>query len=227
VSMLTPRERLVLAADEARTAMRPAADSARLRVGTATDQALATLTTTVLPALIEAREKLAPFAEQAVEQGRVRGRQAAIRWHMMEEPPPPPPEKSHWFRNLLVALGLGAAGTVAYKILSDRSSNQGWTSSSESAAPSSAGFSGESGGDSVPWGDTPGEQMPGMDPTAVDPVVAEPAGSDPLESEVPAATAGPIDGSDTAPTAPLASAETTESSVPTTPDQPLEQRDIT
>jgi hypothetical protein len=39
--------------------------------------------------------------------------------------------------------------------------------------------------------------------------------------------AGPVDGSDTAPTAPLPSEETVESPVPTTPDDPLEKRDLT
>lgn len=37
---------------------------------------------------------------------------------------------------------------------------------------------------------------------------------------------GPVDQSDTAPTAPLASEETVESPVPTTPDNPLEERQV-
>lgn len=41
------------------------------------------------------------------------------------------------------------------------------------------------------------------------------------------AAAGPVDGSDTAPTAPLPSEETVESPVPTTPDEPLEKKDLT
>jgi hypothetical protein len=40
------------------------------------------------------------------------------------------------------------------------------------------------------------------------------------------AAAGPVDGSDTAPTAPLASEETVESPVPSTPDAPLEERNV-
>jgi len=40
------------------------------------------------------------------------------------------------------------------------------------------------------------------------------------------AAAGPVDGSDTAPTAPLASEETVESPVPSTPDTPLEERQL-
>ena len=38
--------------------------------------------------------------------------------------------------------------------------------------------------------------------------------------------AGPVDGSDTAPTAPLASEETVESPMPTTPDEPLQRKDL-
>lgn len=41
-----------------------------------------------------------------------------------------------------------------------------------------------------------------------------------------AGSAGPVDGSDTAPTAPLASEETVESPVPSTPDAPLEERNV-
>jgi hypothetical protein len=40
------------------------------------------------------------------------------------------------------------------------------------------------------------------------------------------AAAGPVDGSDTAPTAPLASEETVESPVPSTPDAPIEERNV-
>jgi len=40
------------------------------------------------------------------------------------------------------------------------------------------------------------------------------------------AAAGPVDGSDTAPTAPLASEETVESPDPTTPDAPLEKKNV-
>lgn len=39
-------------------------------------------------------------------------------------------------------------------------------------------------------------------------------------------SAGPVDESDTAPTAPLASEETVESPIPTTPDNPLEERQV-
>jgi hypothetical protein len=41
-----------------------------------------------------------------------------------------------------------------------------------------------------------------------------------------AVAAGPVDGSDTAPTAPLASEETVESPTPTTPDAPLEKKNV-
>ena len=55
------------------------------------------------------------------------------------------------------------------------------------------------------------------------------AASTPRQHAAPrpaAATAGPVDGSDTAPTAPLASEETVESPTPTTPDAPLEKKNV-
>lgn len=245
MAMRRGRDKIVVTAEKERTTngqadKQAAKAAARERMSVATDQALTTLTTTVLPALMEARDKLTPVAEQAVSQGKMRGKQAAalgldkgkqaaIRWGVLEEPPPP--QVSHNFRNLLVALGLGGAAAFAYKMFSGgKDADPAWTAGRDSAAaptsPVAPAPVNES--DSVPWGDTPpADQMPGMDPTAVDPVVAEPAGSDPLDHEVPATTAGPIDGSDTAPTAPLASAETVESPVPTTPDEPLGQRDLT
>ncbi len=55
------------------------------------------------------------------------------------------------------------------------------------------------------------------------------AGSDTAPTDTAAsvaAVAGPVDESETAPTAPLASEETVESPTPTTPDQPLEKKDV-
>jgi hypothetical protein len=203
-----------------------AALSARARMGSATDQALATIATSVLPALMEARERLTPVAEQAMAQGKIRGKQAAaiglnksreaaIRWGVLEEPKK---KESHWIRNLLIMLGLGAAGGAAYKMLTGKDADPSWTAGRDAAAPTSSfavAEPGDPGDDSVPWGDTPTDQMDGMDPSAVDPILAEPAGSD------------PIDGRTTAPTAPLASEESVESSVPTTPGDPVEHHDLT
>lgn len=239
------REKIVVTAEKEpaseRYADRQSALSARERMGTATDQALATVATTVVPALIEAREKLSPVAEQALAQGKIRGRQAAAlglvkgreaanaaKRFRAVEPPPEPEKSSHKLRNLILVLGLGGLGALAYKLLTGQDADPAWTAGRDSAAaPTSpvvnAGSDG-SGGDSVPWGDTPSSTS-GVDASAVDPVVAEPAGSDPVMAEMPA-TAGPIDGSATAPTAPLASEETAESPVPTTPDEPLERRDL-
>ncbi|MBA2560322.1 MAG: hypothetical protein H0V07_10645 [Propionibacteriales bacterium] len=226
MTMLTTKERLALAAEEARAAMRPAAGNARVKLGEATDQALLTLTTTVLPALVEARDKLAPVAEQAMSQGKLRGRDAALRWGMLEEPPEPE-APSHKLRNLFIVLGLGGAAAAAYKLLTGKDADPAWTSGRDSAAASATPAPApDTSGDSVPWGDTPPDNA-GMDPSQVDPAAAEPAGSDPLAAEMPSSTAGPTDGSDTAPTAPLASEETVESSVPTTPDQPLQRNDLT
>lgn len=238
------RDKIVVTAETERTAdpgqteqQAANAAAARERLVTAVDQALTAVASTVVPALMEARGKLAPVAEQAVSQGKTRGRQAAakglvkgkraaVRLGVIEEPKKP----SHKLRNLLIMVGLGGAAALAYKMLTGKDADPAWTAGRDSAAPAApVAPSPVNEADSVPWGDTPADQTPGMDPTAVDPVVAEPAGSDPIDREVPATTAGESesDGSDTAPTAPLASAETVESPVPTTPDEPLEQRDLT
>jgi hypothetical protein len=243
VAMRRGRNKIVVTAEQERTAdakhaeQQAAGAAARERLVTATDQALTAVASTVVPALMEVREKLAPVAEQAMSQGKNRGRQAAakslvkgkraaIRLGVLEEPKP---KVSHKFRNMLIVLGLGGAAAAAYKMMTGKDADPAWTAGRDAAAPASPVTPAPvNESDSVPWGDTPpADQMPGMDPTAVDPVVAEPAGSDPLDHEVPATTAGPIDGSDTAPTAPLASEETVESSVPTTPDEPLEERNLT
>ncbi len=254
MAMLKRRDKIVVTAEqESPPDKQTAATLARLRMGTATDQALATVATALLPALAEARDKLTPVAEQAMVQGKVRGRQAAalglakgsqaaalgltkgkqaaVRWGMFEEPQPEPePEQSHKLRNLLIVLGLGAIGAAVYKMVTGQDADPAWTAGRDSAAasqsPVTSGSVPDPGHDSVPWGDTPADEMPGMDPSAVDPVVADPAGSDPLDHEMPATTAGPIDGSGTAPTAPLASQESSDSPVPTTPDEPLERRDL-
>jgi hypothetical protein len=248
--------------DTEQVELQPAGSVAgRERLVTATDQALTAVASTVVPALMEARERLAPVAGQmsqgkklgrkaaarglvkgkqtkkrgrraAATNGRraaakslVKGKHAAVRLGMLEEHTKP----THKFRNLLILLGLGGAAALGYKMLTGKDADPAWTAGRDSAAPAdpvSTAPVNES--DSVPWGDTPpADQMPGMDPTAVDPVVAEPAGSDPLDHEVPATTDGSVDGSDTAPTAPLASEESVASPVPTTPDEPLEERDLT
>lgn len=250
VAMRKRREKTAVKAEQEPVQDKQAAAAlARDRMSTATDQALATVATTLLPALIEARDKLTPVAEQALAQGKVRGRQAAAlglakgsqaaavgltkgkqaaaRWGVLEEPPQP--EQSHKLRNLMIVLGLGAVGAAVYKLVTGQDADPAWTAGRDSAAASKSQTSdsvADPGQDSVPWGDTPADEMPGMDPSAVDPVVADPAGSDALDHEDPGTTAGPIDGSGTAPTAPLASEETTDSPVPTTPDEPLERRDL-
>lgn len=238
MAMRRGRDKIVVTAETEGTAERQTTVSARDRMGTATDQALSTVATTLVPALIEARDKLAPVAEQAVAQGKIRGRQAAAlgvvkgrqaakRFSTVQEPEPEPEKQTHKLRNLIIMLGLGAIGALAYKMLSGKDADPAWTAGRDSAAapssPVAVAQPGDAGDDSVPWGDTPPDQTSGMDGAAVDPVVAEPAGSDPLASDV---SSGAAYGSATAQTAPLASEETVESAVPTTPDQPLERRDL-
>ncbi len=206
----TERNRKVTVVEE-RTAGLPAAEIAKDKIGAVTESALASVAQTVGPALEDARLRLAPVAEQAIAQSKRQGRRATVRFRPVAEEPAESP-KSHKLRNLVLMLGLGAIAAAVYKKMTGKDADPAWTAGRDTAAAAP----GEPVVTSVNGGGT----------SAVDPIVAEPAGSDPLTTEPAAGSAGPIDGSETAPTAPFASEETVESSVPTTPDQPLEKRDF-
>jgi hypothetical protein len=195
------RSRVSILADDAASAVKPKADLALEKLGTATDQARTTMTETVVPAvqdarekmgpalqeakekivpaLQEAKEKVAPVAEQALAEGKIRGRKAAVKLGVVEEP-----KKSHKLRNFLILLGLGGIAAYVYTKFTGKEANPAWTSEDAGSARHIA---------------------------AVDD-----AGT----------AAGPVDASDTAPTAPLPSEETVESPVPTTPDKPLEKKNL-
>ncbi|MDX6317317.1 MAG: hypothetical protein QOD35_717, partial [Nocardioidaceae bacterium] len=66
----------------------------------------------------------------------------------------------------------------------------------------------------------------GRDTAAAAPTQPVPAESATAVTSTTTSPNGASDQSDTAPTAPLASEETVESPVPTTPDQPLEHKDL-
>ncbi len=192
---------------------RPTADIAREKIGAATgaaESALASVASSVGPALVDARQRFVPVAEQALAHGKRQGRRAAVKLGVVEEP-----KDSHKVRNLMLMLGLGAIAAGVYKMMTGKDADSAWTARGDTAAAAPTSPVTVAAVDEPPSG-------------AVDPVVAEPAGSDPLMTTEPTSTAArPIDGSETAPTAPFASEETVESPVPTTPDEPLERRDIT
>ncbi len=205
----TERRRKVTVVED-RIAVLPTAELAKDKIGAATETALASVAQTVGPALEDARQRLAPVAEQAIAQSKRQGRRAAVKLGVAEEPTETP--DTHKLRNLVLMIGLGALIAAVYKKMTGKNADPAWTAGRDSAAAAPAG-----------------PVMAATDESGtsdVDPVVAEPAGSDPLTTEPAVASAGPIDGSETAPTAPFASEETVESSVPTTPDQPLERRDF-
>jgi hypothetical protein len=171
------------------------------KIGSATEQIVATVASTVGPALEDAKEKakdvandslkpavedakdkaldtyrdtLVPLAQQALVEGKVRGRRAAIKLGVADEP-----KKSHKLRNLLILIGLGGVAAFVYTKMTGKDADPAWTQSRDTSATRPAH----------------------------------------------AATA-PVDGSDTAPTAPLPSEETVESPTPTTPDKPLKKKDV-
>ncbi len=204
---LVRRRKVTVVEDQVTTPPPTAVAKEKLGAATAaTGTALASVASTVGPALDDARHRLAPVAEQALAQSKRQGRRAALKLGMVQEPVEP---ETHKIRNLMVMLGLGAMAAAAYKMLSGKDADPAWTAGRDSAAAPTAPVT----------VDVVDEY------STVDPVMAEPAGSDPLMSDVP--IAGSVAGSETAPTAPLASTETVESPVPTTPDEPLDRRDLT
>jgi hypothetical protein len=62
------------------------------------------------PALEDARDMLVPAAQQALKDGKRHGRKAAVKLRLAEEP-----KSGHKLRNLLILLGLGGVGFIAYK----------------------------------------------------------------------------------------------------------------
>lgn len=205
---LVRRRRVTVVEDQVTPA--PPSLIAKEKIGAATaatGTALASMASTVGPALDDARHRLAPVAEQALAQSKLQGRKAALKLGMVEEPEV---KETHKIRNLVLMLGLGALGGAVYKMMTGKDADPAWTAGRDTAA-------------AVPSAPVTVDAVD--DYSTVDPLVAEPAGSDPLMADVP--IAGSQAGSETAPTAPLASEETVESPVPTTPDHPFERRDVT
>ena len=201
----TERKKKVTVVEE-RTAVLPTAEVAKEKIGAATaatGNALASVAQTVGPAIDDARQRLAPVAEQAITRGKQGGRRAAVKLGVIEEP-----KETHKIRNLMLFLGLGALAAAAFKMMRGNDADPAWTSGRDTAASPAA----------------PVASDPLHATSSVDPVVAEPAGSDPLTAEM--AATGPLESTEPAPTAPLAAPETVESPVPTTPDEPLERRDL-
>lgn len=111
------RVSLGVALDDTRSRVGPALDDAKQRIAPALvdarDKLAPALEETrdrIVPALEDARDKLIPVAQQAVVSSRLKGRRAAVKLGLAEEE-----KTSHKLRNLLVLLGLGGAGFLAWK----------------------------------------------------------------------------------------------------------------
>ena len=243
------------AAKEAVDSVQPTAEAALDRLGSATESVLISVADTVAPVLDEAKERLSPaveearaalvpLASQAVVESKARGRRAAVKLGLAEEARP-----SHRLRNLLVLAGLGGLAAVVYRKTTGKDADPAWTAGRDSAAASTASESALADPGSAESSTTTSSQpsplaaagavgtQPGQsdltDTTDLGPGLRDDGdfGSDlgapdSDSAAVTTATAGPVDESETAPTAPLASEETVESTIPTTPDDPLEKRDL-
>jgi hypothetical protein len=152
----TRRDKVRAAVEDARDNVQPAAEAALDAIGTATEQIVSSVAASVGPALEDAKDKakdvangtvkpavedakdkaldtyrdtLVPLAQQAVVEGKVRGRRAAIKMGIADEP-----KKSHKLRNLLIIIGLGGLIAFIYSKVSGKDADPAWTQSRDSAA---------------------------------------------------------------------------------------------
>lgn len=182
---------------EARDKIAPAVEDARVKIG---------------PVMTDAREKMAPIAGSALLASKARGRKAAVRLGLVEEPQP---TTGHKIRNLLLVLGLGGAAAFAYKMLTGKDADPAWTATRDTAAASHANY-----------GSKPDTSSFMSSDSSTDSSVPETTSHLAAADAPPLSTDAPGDQSDTAPSAPFASEETVESHVPTTPDRPLEEKNL-
>ena len=144
----TRRDKVGAAASDAVTAVQPAAEAALDKIGSATEQIVSTVAATVGPALEDAKDKLkpavedarekaldtymdtlVPLAQQAVVEGKVRGRRAAVKLGIADEP-----KASHKLRNLLIVIGLAGLAAFVYSKVTGKDADPAWTQSRDSSA---------------------------------------------------------------------------------------------
>jgi hypothetical protein len=92
----------------------PTAGTAWEKVAPAAEDAYAKVSEVIVPVVKDASSKVAPYAGEALAQGRRHGRRAAVKLRLAEEPKP----KSHRLRKLLAVLGIAGAVTFVYKKMS-------------------------------------------------------------------------------------------------------------
>jgi len=185
----------------------PVVDDARDKIGPVVDDAR----DKIAPVMSDARDKVAPLAGSAFVASKVRGRKAAVKLGLAEEPQP----KSHKIRNLLIMLGLGGAAAFAYTKFTGKDADPAWTASRDSAAASHANY-----------GSKTSESSFGQSGSDSESDTVETTSHLAAVDAPPLSTDAPDDQSDTAPSAPFSSEETVESHTLTTPDEPLEKKNL-
>lgn len=155
----TRRDKLRSAVHDARDSVQPAAESTIDKLGSAAEQLVSNVVASVGPALEDARDrvkpavedardrlapmvddardKIAPLAQQAVVEGRRRGRRAAERLGVVEEPK----KKSHKLRKLLIVVGLGGLAAFIYTKMTGKDADPVWTTDRDTAAAQPGGTS--------------------------------------------------------------------------------------
>jgi hypothetical protein len=203
--LLKKKERSTMAtlADDAVTAVKPKADLALDKLSTATDQARVTMSETVVPAVQDAKDKVAPAIQEARDKI-VPAIQEAV------DRVVPVAEKAIQESKERSRMAAEKVGIVEEPKKSHKLRNLLIVLGLGGVA--AFVYTKLTGRQADPaWTTSPERDEPARHIAAVND-----AGT----------AAGPVDGSDTAPTAPLPSEETVESPVPTTPDEPLERKDL-
>lgn len=133
VTLTKTKRRLASAGDDVRGKVAPALGEVRGKVAPALGDVREKLTPSidmphvrVKPAL-RATTRIVPAAQSvasgAVSKSKRGGRRAAVKLRLAQEPPP-----SHRLRNLMLVLGLGAVGYLAYRKLSGGGGgSEAWT----------------------------------------------------------------------------------------------------
>ena len=229
------RSRVAILADDAASAVKPKADLALDKLGTATDQARTTMTETVIPAMQEAKEKVGPALQEAKTKvgPALQEAKEKVGPALQEAKTKVAPVAEQAKEKVGPALQEAKAKVVP---VAEQAIVEGKARGRKAAVKLGVAEEPKKShklrnlliliglGGAVAYAYT---KMTGKQ--------ADPAWTS-SRDEAPArhiaavddagVAAGPVDGSDTAPTAPLPSEETVESPVPTTPDAPLEKKDL-
>jgi hypothetical protein len=203
--LLKKKERSTMAtlADDAASAVEPKADVALDKLSTATDQARVTMSETVVPAVQDAKDKVAPAIQEAKDKIVPAIQEAMDKVIPVAEQAIQ--ESKERGRMAAEKVGIVEKPKKSHK-LRNLLIVLGLGGVAAFVYTKLTGKQADPAWTTSPERDEPARHIAAVNDSGT--------------------AAGPVDGSDTAPTAPLPSEETVESPVPTTPDEPLEKKNL-